>query len=57
MSCCLYCSSPILHSIVEPNVMTKVSDVPGGNRIRIINIKAQQSAFNKAIRTRLNENI
>ena len=28
------------------------SDVPGGNPIYVINIKAQQSAFNKAIRTR-----
>ena len=30
------------------------SGVPGGNRILIINIKAQQSALSKAIKTRFN---
>ena len=33
---------------------TIASDVPGGNRILIINIKAQQSALSKAIKTRFN---
>ena len=31
---------------------TIANDVPGGNQIRIINIKVQQSAFSKAIKTR-----
>ena len=41
-------------NVINPLFNTIASDVPGGNRILIINIKAQQSALSKAIKTRFN---